>query len=194
LYPASWRKRYGDEFEALLEDTGSSRAVFWDTLLGAITMQMSIWSMGRTVGACGLAGLAIAAVLASRLPTVYSSDAVIRVQSLEPSSQSTGPLEEVIQEVLSQSSLARIITDSQLYEPERRNRPIEDILKQLRNHLRIQPLSRSAYGITFADKDRIKAQYVVRILISNFMEASFRIQKAAAARRAERWELLDPPS
>ena len=47
LYPPSWRKRYGTEFEVLLEDaTPSVRDVF-DLLCGALKMQITTWSFGK---------------------------------------------------------------------------------------------------------------------------------------------------
>ena len=41
LYPASWRRRYGVEFEALLEDAGRNWRDVLDVLLGALKMQMT---------------------------------------------------------------------------------------------------------------------------------------------------------
>jgi len=40
LYPASWRVRYGDEFEALMDDLEPGWPEFFDVCGGAIKMQL----------------------------------------------------------------------------------------------------------------------------------------------------------
>src|SRR5207302_273645 len=40
LYPPAWRRRYGDELEALLEDIGPSPAVIADALIGAVDARL----------------------------------------------------------------------------------------------------------------------------------------------------------
>jgi hypothetical protein len=42
LYPAAWRKRYGAEFEALLEEAPQGWSAVFDLFTGAIRMQLSI--------------------------------------------------------------------------------------------------------------------------------------------------------
>lgn len=41
LYPAQWRKRYGEEFEALLEDSAPGLRAILDLMKGAIKMRHS---------------------------------------------------------------------------------------------------------------------------------------------------------
>jgi hypothetical protein len=41
LYPSTWRKRYGAEFEALLEDATPSAQDAFDVFWGALKMQMT---------------------------------------------------------------------------------------------------------------------------------------------------------
>ncbi|MBM3797139.1 MAG: hypothetical protein FJW31_24520 [Acidobacteria bacterium] len=65
LYPLAWRDRYGDEFNATLEDMPAPRwAAVWNVIQGALTMQaksngaivtrmMTVWGIAGTV----LAGL-----------------------------------------------------------------------------------------------------------------------------------------
>ena len=47
LYPASWRARYGAEFDALLEDVQPSTRQALDVFLGAMSMQMTTWNFGK---------------------------------------------------------------------------------------------------------------------------------------------------
>lgn len=39
LYPQSWRVRYGDEFDALIEDLGASPRLWMDVLLAALRIR-----------------------------------------------------------------------------------------------------------------------------------------------------------
>ena len=39
LYPVAWRRRYGDELNALIEDSGSGWRVVLDLLKEAVKMQ-----------------------------------------------------------------------------------------------------------------------------------------------------------
>ena len=82
LYPAWWRRRYGGELEALLEDSGSHDV--WDLLRGAMEMQMKTWSFGRIVTVCGIAGVVLAGIVAFLLmPYPYRSTATLKVTPLD---------------------------------------------------------------------------------------------------------------
>lgn len=52
IYPRAWRQRYGEEFEALLEDTGADWRVVLDVLTGAMSMRGRQW---LKIGASALA-------------------------------------------------------------------------------------------------------------------------------------------
>jgi hypothetical protein len=43
LYPRSWRERYGEEFDALLDDTGTDVRTALNVLMGATGMQIQSW-------------------------------------------------------------------------------------------------------------------------------------------------------
>jgi len=55
LYPASWRRRYEAEFEALIEDASRDWRDVLDVLLGALKMQLTTWSFGKIAAAFGVA-------------------------------------------------------------------------------------------------------------------------------------------
>jgi hypothetical protein len=44
LYPVRWRRRYGDEVDALVSDAGADARVVADLLKGAVRMQFAAWS------------------------------------------------------------------------------------------------------------------------------------------------------
>jgi hypothetical protein len=60
LYPRSWKQRYGEEFEALLEDVNPRWWDALDVLKGAATMQITRWMVVGTAfaGMVSLAGAA----------------------------------------------------------------------------------------------------------------------------------------
>ena len=63
LYPESWRNRYKNEFNALLDDVPPTWRTFFDVLGGALKMQMTNWKAWKLVtgfmiaGALGATGL-----------------------------------------------------------------------------------------------------------------------------------------
>jgi hypothetical protein len=61
LYPRSWRERYGDEFAALLDDTGPDPRIALNVLTEAVGMQIQRW---KTIGLAVILG-ATALCLAS---------------------------------------------------------------------------------------------------------------------------------
>jgi hypothetical protein len=59
MYPKPWRERYGEEFEALIEDAGVNVRILFDVLAGAALMQVQRWQKLGT--ATALAALALSA-------------------------------------------------------------------------------------------------------------------------------------
>ena len=56
LYPEAWRERYGEEFEALLDEVGVTGRIAVDVLKGAILMQIQRW---MKIGIMALLGASI---------------------------------------------------------------------------------------------------------------------------------------
>jgi hypothetical protein len=65
LYPAAWKKRYGDELDALIEDAGADWGTLFDLLKESIKMNVKTWSWGRWVLVFGVAGILLVSVLVS---------------------------------------------------------------------------------------------------------------------------------
>jgi hypothetical protein len=176
LYPASWRRRYAGEFEALLEDAELRWNDFWDILRGALLMQMKMWTFGKVACGFGLVGLAIAAVIAMRAPSEYMSTAVLRVSSSQPGATPAGELNRLQQIVLSRYSLSKLMIDGKLYETERASKPLEDIVQGMRSRdIQIRPLSDPAqlpanFSVSFRYGDAAKAQRGAQALAARFLE------------------------
>ncbi|MFY9725443.1 MAG: GNVR domain-containing protein [Bryobacteraceae bacterium] len=135
------------------------------------------------------AGLVISVVVAFFWPDTYVSTAVMTITPQQVSqnlvrsdvtTQMAARLQEMETEILSRSSLSDLIVHLDLYKKERTQKPLEDIVQDMRNKaIRVQPYESStpegetrvqAFTIAFSYTDRYKAQQVVRELISKFEE------------------------
>jgi uncharacterized protein involved in exopolysaccharide biosynthesis len=192
LYPANWRERYGEEFEALLEDSSPGWSAVIDLLKGAVKMQFNVRSFPKLAGGlalCGLlAGLAISFLVTPR----YVSQAALRVTTGPGRSLPFNPAERLMQmqqEILSRTSLSRIIQDPRLdlYRNQRARMPLEDVIEQMRTRdiqIRIESpgthLESLAFNISFAYKDPVKAQQTVQALITRFVDSNLTTQRNEA--------------
>jgi len=77
LYPAWWRRRYGREFAALLDDVDPGWVDLFDVMRGAVAMQ--IRTLGAIPVACTLIGVLGGGLMAFRAPKVFASSATIHI-------------------------------------------------------------------------------------------------------------------
>ena len=77
LYPRRWRRRYGDELEALLEDSQPGWQGVVDVARGAVAMQLRSTLVVLMLGT--LAGTAIGGVLHVSSPLVYTASSSVDV-------------------------------------------------------------------------------------------------------------------
>ena len=73
LYPGAWRRRYGDEFEAMLEDSGATWRGALDVLRGALMMHLNTRSSMQIVALATLIGLLVGAAASFLAPAGYSA-------------------------------------------------------------------------------------------------------------------------
>jgi len=196
LYPPAWRKRYGAEFDDLLEDAGSRWSDLWDVLKGAFAMQLTTWSFTRIAALCGVAGLAAAAAIAIATPDRYISTAVLTFGEPFHNGESMLGLQRSETDVLSPSNLTRIVTTFNLYPEERRKMPMEEVVSEMRNRaIQITPVvigqPGRVFALRFVYRDRAKAAAVTRELTS-LLIASAKSPHADAPLIS--LEVLDPAS
>jgi uncharacterized protein involved in exopolysaccharide biosynthesis len=200
LYPAAWRQRYGEEFEALLEDSPAGFSSLFDLLKGAIRMQISVPSFPKLAVLLSitglLAGLGVSFVVTPR----YVSTAVLTWDGSFASAPAAGVSptlrEHVVacqDEVLSRTSLSYVIQDPRLdlYREQRARMPLEDVIEKMRKDIRItalEPVPGGAdrhylrFEIGFAYRDPTRARQVVQTLMTRFHEASLYRQREAATK------------
>jgi LPS O-antigen subunit length determinant protein (WzzB/FepE family) len=191
VYPKSWRDRYENEFNALLDDVSPTLRTFFDVLGGALKMQMKIWSSWKIVPAFAVAGVLAAAVFSLSVPDRYVSTAVITIENGGPEGVGS-----IIQRMMSRSALVHLINDQGLYKGERSRAPLEDVVEQMKTRdIRIAPVKSMTGGpttisISFAAEDAAKARRTTDGLV-HLMEA---ILHAQAAAPGQTFALIDPPS
>ena len=149
LYPRSWREEYGDEFAALLDDVRASRACIPEcTGRGDQNADDEGNELGEAGGRDGggrgdcrvgneLRGRAefrASAVIA----VTPQADPVRPVSPEVLDKRSAQRLAAIEGEILSRTSLADIVVSLGLYQKERSRMPLEDVLEQMREKIRIE--------------------------------------------------------
>jgi hypothetical protein len=176
LYPPHWRKRYGAEFAALLEQIEPRAGDVLDVVRGAFQMQLRSFRFRKLTLALGLAGALIAAVIAIRTPDRFSSSAVIHINAPDPEAARES-LMKLQAKTLSRPSLAEMILKLDLFHAERQQIPIEDIVQQMRNqHIRITAAKNvgatTDFQVEVAYPDAMKARATANALTASFIAGS----------------------
>jgi hypothetical protein len=200
LYPATWRARYGEEFEALLEDSSPGWPATFDLLKGAIQMQFSLPAFPKLALLLSTTGLLIGLLVSALLTPIYISSTELQMTIPQEAPAGSAPppdnrnltehLLQLEQELLSRSTLSAIIQKPflDLYKAERAGTPLEDVIQQMRTQdIRIRidgppgtsPV-RLHFNISFAYPDRVKAQQTVQALLVRLMEANLHDARAHA--------------
>jgi uncharacterized protein involved in exopolysaccharide biosynthesis len=205
LYPAAWRARYGEEFEALLEDIGPGWRDVWNVLGGALKMQMTTWGFWKLVPALGLAGAIAMAVAAFTMQPRYESSGVMRVtptavreapgQSLERemSDQVRHRVVAMVIKAEDPTSLKEIIHDERLYFRGVGKGTMEDAVAQLQRDIRFVPSDGArVLAVSFRYPDAIKAQRVIQKLMTLMMAGN--TGDATEGQTPSLVEVLDPAS
>jgi hypothetical protein len=186
LYPAKWRERYGEEIEALLEDSGFTWRTGINLSGGAIKMQVRMPSFPKLAIALSMAGVLAGFGVSFVLTPRYASTASMQLTSSEsgPAPNAMGHLLQMRNEILSRTSLSAIMQDPRLdlYSRERKHIPLEDVIDRMRGDIRITTLPSSpehyaAFTISFAYSDRHKAQGTVQALIRKFADDNLNSQR-----------------
>jgi uncharacterized protein involved in exopolysaccharide biosynthesis len=202
LYPSAWRKRYGVEYEALL-DQGMPRARdAFDVLWAAAKMHMTSWGFVRIVLPFAIAGTLIAAAISFAIPPQYVSQTVILVTvgdgAAGPKDETIGrdsadaSLRDLKGTLLSDASLTPIIQKLDLYPRDRTRMPQEGMINQMRRDIYFRPVMKgpgqSAFALQFSYPDPHAAQRVDAELVSAMMESHLRLSMNHSSTTPDRHE------
>ena len=219
LYPLSWRRRYGVELEALIEDSGAGWMAVLDLTRGALTMRIveMFTSVGplRSMVACGLLGAILGSLVFFATPTRLASSMSIAIQGDETSQ--AAPF-AVATTAFSDQNLERIIKSVDLYPTSQDDLPASDAVQRLRRDIsvtltepegparteqvnigeRVVAFSdRGALHVSFQHSDERKAQTVTGELARLIVEENLRASEADGNRGpgsiGQRYRVTTPP-
>ena len=172
LYPACWRRRYGRELEALLEDSGSRWRDVWDLFRGAMEMQMSKWTFAAIVVACGIAGLALTGALAFAMPYQYRSTAILKVETSGGGPADPELVARVAEMAFTQSALGNVIENYHLYDRELADGPSDRAIEIMRRAIRMEAAAPNLVKVSFAYREPTQALRVSQDLVGRIISAN----------------------
>ncbi|HEX4169749.1 MAG TPA: hypothetical protein VHZ55_30155 [Bryobacteraceae bacterium] len=179
LYPASWRKRYGVELDALIEDLDHPGwRTFLDIAKGAAEMQVRMKAQ-KTVAVTAMAGMLIGLGVSLTAPRQYASKVVINIVSGSSDNPPTNKeasdsMNRLVNGVLSQSSLKRIVQAAGLHENEHVRAPLDEALADLKKGISVKPVSATAFAVQFADDNPTIAQRATQQLAASLLDENLR--------------------
>lgn len=206
FYPAAWRGRYAAEFDAMLDEVDTRWKDVFDVLKGALTMQFTSWNLPSISLTFAVIGALIATAAGFSIPNEYQSMSVIRISpqsAVHDGWQGEAPqhIAEIALESFSRTFLTGIITGLNLYNDQRKQKPLEDIVREMRSHISIRLLNvpggerdRTTFVISYVYPNAKLAQAVTRELVTKFTEVNVTAQRGSDIRTARNLEVLDPPS
>ncbi|MEO8367706.1 MAG: hypothetical protein ABI806_00710 [Candidatus Solibacter sp.] len=202
LYPAAWRARYGGELEALMEDAGVRGGDVWDLARGAVFMQITTMNFGKIVAGSTVAGVLAAGIWAVAQPRQYVSTAVMRMSSPAAGvwTDKMAPmqrLQRLQQDVLSRGSLTKIIQAQNLFQKERQQLPLEDIIQQMRDrNIQIRVMDGrggATFTVNYSAGNPAEAQAATRAIVTAMIERNV-AQASAAGDGPANIEVIDGAS
>ena len=137
-------------------------------------MQMTSLSFWKILAGCTLAGVLAAGIWPTKVPEGYVSRTRIGLHTpaaadaagRERNQAAPRRLQALLQNALSQASLASIIQEQKLYVKERNRLPMEEVVEEMRNrHLRVSevdPADETALDLSFDNEDPEAAQATVQ--------------------------------
>jgi hypothetical protein len=196
LYPSGWRKRYGAEYEALLEDSEPHARDVADVLWEATKMRLASRTFVRIVLPCALAGALVGVGFSLSRPAMYHSRTLITVDADSRVSLDSG-LRELVQGAFPASFLDQIIQRENLYPRERERMPMSEVVSIMRKDIWLRPLQKNdgkpamAFVVEFYYPDPHVAQRVDAELVSQMVALNVRIRiEQAQANASHVWEVF----
>lgn len=206
LYPASWKHRYGIEFDALLEDVDPNWHTLLNILRGVMEMQLRTWNAGKILVTAGMAGALVGLIAWLAIPNRYGSTAVLKI-ALSPDRLTTDKtvvkyVNSLAEQSISRPALIQIIRKFSLYEPEQAKIPLDDIVNNMESDISIRPMGQSSdkgaavFSIQFVYRDPITAQRVTEDLAESLIDGNldFSLREGKSLAEGSTLELVNAPS
>ena len=182
LYPRSWRDRYGDEFEALLEEIRPRWTDVLDILKGGISMRILRWNSLRIATLFALAGGFAAIVVSFAMPARLWRSGVTFVYQTPDTGHYADHTATFVRTALNKDYLERIIRTYNLYPEERQQASMAGAIKRAERATQAEILRTGEFRLSFAYPDAVIAQRVTNNMAMQFVEANFRNPELATGR------------
>jgi hypothetical protein len=169
LYPAAWRARYGEEFEALIEDLGPVGRDVWNVLGGALKTQLMTWSPWKLIPALAAAGAVAAGIVAVAIQPQYVSSAVAMIGA-----PGAGPASLSRPTPFTKEALSTIVVKEGLYPGEVRSKGLDYAVAKMQRAIRIAPGKAGKAPmlvLSFTYPDPAKARAVCGDLVHSLIRA-----------------------
>ena len=200
LYPRPWRARYGDEFEALLEDIEPRWSDVWNLVSNGLLARSTMMKAWQWITLGAFTGLAVhAGIFATHSRGVYTSQAGIAFRGLPPDEMNR-QANELFQRVLTRQNLLQIMRTRGLYSNDlaagdaRASGAVDDFSKAIsirpvaletftNPYLKDHPTG-NATGVEISARgpDANRAQQIVRDVMTLAIDENVR-KRSEAARR-----------
>ena len=184
LYPGWWRRRYGTELQALVEDSGPTWRTVLDLGKEGMAMQLRDFrSPLYLVLGCALLGAGVGAAVfaAAPSPAVFASNIEVQSRSESPDTQ----LRAVASRAFSDDNLGRLVERFSLYRGGQNGPVVADAPHRFRSDIGLTRMP-SGLRISFSYPDEDKARRVVDDLAGLFMEANVGVEAAGGGPAFER--------
>jgi hypothetical protein len=190
LYPRAWRRRYGREFDVLLDDVDIGWTDLAGILFEATAMQLKVH--GLTLAGWTVAGALVGVAISLCIPPRYDSSAIVRLSLTDADTQSTSAdrwanLDAVFFAALSDASMEALGRSEGLIGASDSARTRREALDTLRRSTFVQLFTVDAatrvltLKISFIDTDRDRSQRVNQKVLSLLSAASAALSPSVVA-------------
>lgn len=166
IYPPAWRARYGEEFDAMLDQIEPRFEHLIDITKGALAMQFGEWSYVRWAIVFAAVGLVAGGLGQFALQDSWRS----RVTLKFPSAEKANLAKEVL---WSRPVMAEVMMRTGIYPGERQTTPLEDVVQQMHRDLRVEQVSPTEYVYSFRYRTGEGAKSTAAYLAVHAMDERF---------------------
>jgi hypothetical protein len=194
LYPACWRRRYGPELEALIEESSKSWPTVLDLVRGAVIVRLFTvlgpFDWRRSIVVCGLLGAVIGTLASFTSQARYAYTSIIEIETSDQAPPS--PARTVAEQAFNDKNLDNVARQFGLYANDQN--AAADLIQQVRADMSVTATApgagvqlvqigdreavpfrdQGALHVTFRYPDRRKAQQVTARLASLVIDENAR--------------------
>lgn len=175
IYPRRWRDRYGDEFDALIDDMEPRWADATNLLLNALETRSTTMKVWHWIAVGALAGFgAHLAGMYVYIPAGYSSRAVVGVGAAGPTAEKH--VDSIAQRILSRRNVEELI---RAYHLDTSGKTMDQAVQELSEQVRIEGFhsddpAHSAFSIRVLSPNPQTAQKMSAELMTRFIDENIR--------------------